>query len=105
MRPIDADALEFEPNEEGIMNGMQLVCGNDTLITFSMMKDAFQYMIQHASTLYVEPVRHGHWVRPFINKYGHPCHCCSECGFEASQQDKNYCPDCGAKMEVKTNVL
>lgn len=40
----------------------------------------------------------GQWVRPFINKYGHPCHCCSECGFEASQQDKNYCPNCGVKM-------
>lgn len=40
----------------------------------------------------------GQWVRPFINKYGHPCHCCSKCGFEASQQDKNYCPNCGVKM-------
>lgn len=41
----------------------------------------------------------GHWVNPYINFYGHPCHCCSVCGFKASYQDKNYCPDCGAKMD------
>lgn len=41
----------------------------------------------------------GHWVNPYINFYGHPCHCCSVCGFKASYQDKNYCPNCGAKMD------
>lgn len=43
-------------------------------------------------------VQYGEWINPFINKYGHPCHCCSKCGFEASQQDKNYCPNCGVNM-------
>lgn len=46
-------------------------------------------------------VKHGEWIKPYINKYGHPCHCCSLCGFKASQQDKNFCPNCGAKMENK----
>ncbi len=41
---------------------------------------------------------HGEWIKPYINKYGHPCHCCSLCGFKASQQDKNFCPNCGADM-------
>ena len=44
-------------------------------------------------------VVHGWWVNPYINRYGHPCHCCSVCGFKASRQDKNYCPNCGAKMD------
>ena len=44
-------------------------------------------------------VVHGRWINPYINRYGHPCHCCSECGFKASYQDKNYCPNCGAKMD------
>ena len=48
-------------------------------------------------------VVHGRWVNPYINRYGHPCHCCSECGFKASYQDKNYCPDCGAKMDGDGN--
>lgn len=42
--------------------------------------------------------QYGEWISPFINKYGHPCHCCSKCGFEASQQDKNYCANCGVRM-------
>ena len=48
-----------------------------------------------------EPVRHGRWINPRLNKYGHPCHQCSECLFVASQKDRNYCPDCGAKMDLK----
>ena len=43
---------------------------------------------------------HGEWVNEYINKYGHPCHCCSICGFKASYQDKNFCPNCGADMRT-----
>lgn len=50
-----------------------------------------------------EPVRHGRWVNSYINFYGHPCHCCSECGFKASYQDKNYCPNCGCKMSKEND--
>ena len=35
-------------------------------------------------------VKHGEWIKPYINRYGHPCHCCSVCGFKALQQDRNY---------------
>ena len=45
------------------------------------------------------PERHGRWADPCINKYGHPCHHCSECRFKASQKDRNFCPNCGAKMD------
>jgi ribosomal protein S27AE len=48
-----------------------------------------------------EPVRHGRWINPRLNKYGHPCHQCNQCLFVASQKDRNYCPDCGAKMDLK----
>ena len=47
------------------------------------------------------PVIHGEWVNEYINRYGHPCHCCSVCGFHASYQDKNFCPECGADMRKK----
>ena len=53
----------------------------------------------------VVEVKHGEWIKPYINKYGHPCHCCSLCGFKASQQDKNFCPNCGAKMEYKQGTM
>lgn len=48
-----------------------------------------------------EPVRHGRWINPHLNKYGHPCHQCNQCLFVASQKDRNFCPDCGAKMDLK----
>ena len=48
-------------------------------------------------------VVHGRWINPYMNRYGHPCHCCSVCGFKASYQDKNYCPNCGAKMDGDGN--
>ena len=48
--------------------------------------------------------KHGHWMNQHLNKYGHPCHHCSECGFLASQKDRNYCPNCGAKMDAKEDA-
>lgn len=58
-----------------------------------------QQYIDKAPTVDAVEVVHGRWVNPYINRYGHPCHCCSICGFKASYQDKNYCPNCGAKMD------
>lgn len=58
-----------------------------------------EHAIINAPTVDAKEVVHGRWVNPYINRYGHPCHCCSVCGFKASHQDKNYCPNCGAKMD------
>ena len=63
--------------------------------------DRAQRAILDAPAADVAPVRHGRWINSYINFYGHPCHCCSECGFKASYQDTNYCPNCGAKMDLE----
>lgn len=55
--------------------------------------------LEDAAEQETAPVVHGRWINPYMNRYGHPCHCCSVCGFKASYQDKNYCPNCGAKMD------
>lgn len=55
--------------------------------------------IAHCATIDAVPVVHARWIDPCINKYGHPCHHCSACRFKASQKDRNYCPNCGAKMD------
>ena len=54
--------------------------------------------MENAEPVEVVPVVHGEWIDEYINPYGHPCHCCSVCGFHASWQDKNFCPECGADM-------
>ncbi len=57
--------------------------------------------IEDAPTVEAVPVVRGKWINEYINRYGHPYHCCSVCGFKASYQDKNFCPDCGADMRKK----
>ena len=55
-------------------------------------------IVKEQPTVEAAPVVHGKWTNEYINRYGHPCHCCSVCGFHASHQDKNFCPECGADM-------
>jgi rRNA maturation endonuclease Nob1 len=66
--------------------------------------EKLQYMIneyERQHSIEAEPVRHGRWINPHLNKYGHPCHQCNQCLFVASQKDRNFCPDCGARMDLK----
>ena len=59
--------------------------------------------VEKQPTVDAVEVVHGRWINPYMNRYGHPCHCCSVCGFKASYQDKNYCPNCGADMRERKN--
>lgn len=46
-------------------------------------------------TIEAEPVKHGWWMYPFY---------CSVCGFApyySSDLTYNYCPNCGARMDLK----
>lgn len=58
--------------------------------------------ISNAPTVDAEPVRHGRWKR--TNSYPNIIFC-SECGepFEKSNSIEcwNYCPNCGARMDVQ----
>ena len=88
-RLIDAEKIDF--NE---VFGGQSDFAKDT-------RGAAQSLIDAQPTVEAVPVVHGEWVNEYINRYGHPCHCCSVCGFHASYQDKNFCPECGADMRKK----
>ena len=43
----------------------------------------------------VDPVKHGRWV-----EHGKDDNRCSLCGWGVWVNTNNYCPNCGAKMEV-----
>lgn len=46
------------------------------------------------------PVVHGHWVTKTVR--GDYVPCCSECGLgNGTLYEYDYCPNCGAKMEVQ----
>ena len=55
----------------------------------------------------VAPVRHGRWVKiDTTGLCGDPVWNCSSCGYPAgvSVAGRDYCPDCGAKMDLEDQV-
>lgn len=55
-------------------------------------------LIDKCPTIDAEPVRHGRW-----EEYEIPhIICCSECDWGTGVDERsNYCPNCGAKMDLK----
>ena len=66
------------------------------------LKDSLVYMfINQEPTVDAEPVVHAHWEKVYDRNYK-----CSVCGawYEADEEeilDFDYCPHCGAKMDLK----
>jgi len=85
MRLIDADALCEKANG---LNWKE--------------RSVIQHALRVSPTIEAEPVRHGRWVDKMVRDWH-----CSECGKKASfdgycYDDKpNYCPNCGAKMDLE----
>lgn len=94
-RLIDADALEKEIKRVyctgcNDYHGLRCrACDTD---------DALD-MIDDAPTVDAEPVRHGRWTEPYRNDIW-DCYECSCCG-EKYDRTWNYCPRCGAKMDLE----
>lgn len=69
-----------------------------------------RYEIEKAPTIEAEPVRHGRWIEAvrWIRTDGHKKSLrwmrCSACGFRAKPKfAKNYCPNCGTKMDKEND--
>ena len=94
MRLIDADDIHFYW-EGGRKNGKTIFA--------EAFEKIFNELIQKAPTVDAEPVRHGRWIYDF-NEDGYDGYRCSNC-MEHRQidykDDYHYCPNCGAKMDVK----
>lgn len=80
MRLIDADSLETHEIYEG--EWKMVVYADD---------------IDAAPTVEAKPVRHGKWIDTpnYYQRWK-----CSLCGCHTRDAAPNYCPNCGAKMEV-----
>ena len=63
-------------------------------------RERIERMIESAPT--VDPVRHGHWTDRAKSILGLPTEACSECAEWSVGLDKDYCPNCGAKMDEVT---
>lgn len=71
--------------------------------------DAFDDALQDATTVDAVPVVHGRWGQTDDDWYGLTTFQCSACGEEycfeyaedLSTLNYNYCPNCGAKMDLE----
>lgn len=81
MRAIDADALKNAFEEDGHMSGY------------------IEEFIDDMPTLDVVTVVHGRWIDNGIQ--GSMLSGCSVCGFTCGAYTFNYCPNCGAIMDLE----
>jgi hypothetical protein len=100
-RLIDANALEFEPDENCIANGVLIWGSRSGGKTMTTVLSALKTMIDNAPTVDAVEVVHGRWEKAHIAGYL-KCNCCKDAFIyeEWLESGKwNYCPTCGAKMD------
>lgn len=68
---------------------------------------AFKREIEATPTVDAEPVRHGRWIETYAyGAWHYDCPFCNE-GYATKEREKkpiNFCPDCGAKMDLKEDT-
>ena len=50
--------------------------------------------------MHYAPVKHGRWVQDANSKFEHRYNC-SACDYRLIGEPTNYCPNCGAKMDLE----
>lgn len=98
MRLIDADEMLLNESE-AYMNAQTTLARKGKNLTWmvnQVVHAEIQKLINDTPTIVAEPVRHGRWKETSEEE---PCYYyCSECG-GACNDEWNYCPNCGARME------
>lgn len=104
MRPIDADALKANFQDE-LCGG--IACSECSLKEENVCKAERWIDIQ--PTIEAEPVKHGRW-KPYEFATNRRWRKCSVCGTADEYINevglvaiRNYCPNCGAKMDGGNN--
>ena len=73
---------------------------NDMLEDFCV-NESFYDALQTIPAADVVPIRHGYWVKEKRDVLIHwHCSACKEC-FYLDKPNAEYCPHCGAKMDLK----
>lgn len=86
-----AEYIKKEDIEQKIQDGINnLALGHDAIEVLGMI-----YEMQAAD---VATVRHGRWVYPIGMAWNYVC---SECGKSIGVIKHNYCPNCGAIMDLE----
>ena len=109
MRLIDADALNEELSSLG-MTITGLRAGKGVLNEFMMeYRKSVLQIVEDAPTIEAEPVRHGKWIEKrqmiaWCDDDVDVYYTCSACEAD-SPCEYPFCPNCGAKMDLKEKDL
>ena len=89
-RYIDAEKIKITADT--------MIEDGECYVPLSAVKQA----IARTPTEDVEEIRNGHWIdRRIPNDTGTLVFVCSVCGGKPEWNRRNYCPNCGAKMDGK----
>lgn len=87
-------AADVLTRDEAIKMGVELAAMHGSDATSQQLEEAYLKGVEYGMTRRnVRPVVHGKWIK---NGYSIRC---SECGYDMPFAVRNYCPNCGAKME------
>lgn len=87
------DTVEEFMEQYKMVDAEQVYSNGTEYVPIFRMKQWFEH---------AEPIRHGRWTRPRRPKtYERYCSCCGEKSWYCGIGDYNYCPNCGAKMDLK----
>lgn len=83
MRLIDADRLQFEADK---------FFKNEDRVLYDLTS-----LVSMLPTIEADPVKHGRWIA------GYRCSLCGEdlSSWADAYYETNYCPNCGAKMDLE----
>lgn len=100
MRPIDADALVTKMKALDIWHETEYQDGY-----YDGFCDGIAE-VEEAPTIEAEPVMHGRWIDRTKSvkglwDYRFDCSTCGHIFWNAGIKNFNYCPNCGAKMDLE----
>ena len=108
-RNVECPLIELPPHgdlidrDEGIKIGAELAAMHESDATTQELEKEYWHGYEDAMQRRdIKPVVHGKWVlKTFNDGYGeYQLYECNLCGaVTAQRKSKNYCPNCGAKME------
>ena len=91
---------------------LEMICGDGyTKQVIDIFIDWFMSIAESTESADVAPVIHAHWTITYESTAGVTDAKCSNCGFESlayendvhTDENCNYCPCCGAKMDEEVN--
>lgn len=91
---MNGDLISREAAIKAVEMREPMMVGNKTIGV-----EALKNFLRNRPAVDAAPVVHGRWIHDNNNRYG-----CSECmarEIMSYRNPKNYCPNCGAKMDLE----